>query len=220
MIQAVVFDMDGLMFDTERLCEEAFRCAGNQFGIEVRHEFFVRLLGLAVPEVDRCFLEEFGTGFPLAHFRRASSQYREAYIEERGLPEKPGLRPLLSYLSENRYGIAVASSTSAALVRSHLRRVGLDQLFGAVIGGDMVEHSKPAPDIYRRACEQLGVDPALCMALEDSYHGIRSAYSAGLKAVMVPDLLQPTEEISAMLFAKVDRLEQVIGLLEERKRYG
>lgn len=220
MIKAVVFDMDGLMFDTERLCEKAFRWAGQKLDFEISHEFFVSLLGVTRGEVERRFQEEFGHSFPMAHFWELSNDYRKTYIESYGLPEKPGLHPLLHYLSGHGYRIAVASSTDRPTVISHLNRAGIGDMFDVVVGGDMIEHSKPAPDIYLKACELLGVFPHDCIALEDSFHGIRSAYAAGLKTVMVPDLLPPAEEILPMLYAKVDRLDEIVELLERSRIHG
>lgn len=135
--------------------------------------------------------------------------------EREGLPEKPGVHEILEYLKENRIPTALASSTRRTAVMEHLDRAGITSYFQKIICGDMVEHGKPAPDIYLKACEELGVAPGQALAVEDSFNGIRSAYAAGLYTVMVPDQLPPTEEILALVDKKCDSLTELQAQLTE-----
>jgi len=124
---------------------------------------------------------------------------------------------ILTFLKENGYKIGLASSTSRHGVLGHVNRAGITDFFEVIVGGDMVEHSKPKPDIYLLACEKLGVKPENTIAIEDSPNGIRSAHAAGLKAVMVPDMIAPTPEIEALLYKKFDSLLGVRAMLAEQK---
>lgn len=135
--------------------------------------------------------------------------------EREGLPEKPGVHEILEYLKENRIPTALASSTRRTAVMEHLDRAGITSYFQKIICGDMVEHGKPAPDIYLKACEELGAAPGQALAVEDSFNGIRSAYAAGLYTVMVPDQLPPTEEILALVDKKCDSLTELQAQLPE-----
>ena len=143
---------------------------------------------------------------PGSHARPASRE---------GLPEKPGVHEILEYLKENRIPTALASSTRRTAVMEHLDRAGITSYFQKIICGDMVEHGKPAPDIYLKACEELGAAPGQALAVEDSFNGIRSAYAAGLYTVMVPDQLPPTEEILALVDKKCDSLTELQAQLPE-----
>ena len=128
---------------------------------------------------------------------------------------EPGVHEILEYLKENRIPTALASSTRRTAVMEHLDRAGITSYFQRIICGDMVEHGKPAPDIYLKACEELGVAPGQALAVEDSFNGIRSAYAAGLYTVMVPDQLPPTEEILALVDKKCDSLTELQAQLTE-----
>ena len=136
-------------------------------------------------------------------------------VEKEGLPMMKGAGELLTWLQEKGVKIALASSTGQEKVLSHLRRADFTDFFQVVIGGDMVEHSKPLPDIYLKACELLGVKPENAIAIEDSPNGIRSAAAAGMLPVMVPDMVEPTPEIEELLYHKCDSLFAVRDFLED-----
>ena len=138
------------------------------------------------------------------------------YFNEYGTPLKPGLIELLSYLKENNYKIAVATSSNKEVALNHFKRANITEYFEVIVCGDMIENSKPAPDIYLKACELLDVIPSECLAIEDSPNGIRSAFSAELKPVMIPDLIQPAEEILEMVHSKLANLNEVIHLLDSK----
>jgi HAD superfamily hydrolase (TIGR01509 family) len=138
-------------------------------------------------------------------------------MERDGMPMKPGVREILEWLKKHGYRIAMASSSSQKSVRHHLERAEILDYFETLTTGDMVKHSKPQPDIYQKACESIGQKPENCYAIEDSPNGIRSAYSAGMKVIMVPDLQQPDEEIQGKICGKCDSLLDVIAWLDREK---
>ena len=160
----------------------------------------------------------YGEDFPFDEFTETVHILMKKRLLEEGTPVKEGVREILEYLKENGYIIGMASSSSKESVMGHLKETGLEKYFRAVITGDMVEHSKPDPDIYLKACEELGVTPTNVVAIEDSHNGVRSAYRAGMKPVMVPDLIEPTPEIEAMLYGKFYSLLDVLDYMKNNNK--
>ena len=136
-------------------------------------------------------------------------------VDIEGLPIKKGVYEILKYLSESTYKIGLASSSSTESIHKNLKRADITDYFQVIVGGDMVEHSKPEPDIYLKACSSLGVNPEKSIAIEDSPNGIRSAKSAGMLPIMVPDMIQPSEEITAILYRQYESLLDVMEHLKE-----
>ena len=198
MTKAVVFDMDGVLFDTERLCQDSWIEVANRRGLPDMEIIFPKCIGRNANDSRQIVLEAYGADFDYEVFRREASDWFWKYLEENGLPVKEGVRELLNWLKEQGWRIGLASSTRRSSVISHLEQAGIKDFFEEIITGDMVEHSKPLPDIYLLACRKLMVDPAGTYAIEDSPNGIRSAYRAGMKPVMVPDLLSPDEEMEQL----------------------
>lgn len=215
--RAVVFDMDGLIFDSERLVLICWEKLAGKYHLEGMHEVMLRCIGTTKVKTKEIVLDYYGQDFPYeAYCAEASAMFHE--ISERdGLPVKKGVRELLNYLREQDIPTALASSTRLAVVTQELQQAGLYQYFREIVGGDQLMRSKPEPDIYLMACERLGVLPERAYAIEDSYNGIRSAYSAGMKPIMVPDLLPPTEEMREKSVVVLDDLLQVKEWLENRK---
>ncbi|HKM34292.1 MAG TPA: HAD-IA family hydrolase [Lachnospiraceae bacterium] len=219
-IEAVVFDMDGVLFDTERLCTEAWREEANLRNLGDMEKAIKGCVGLNLTDTKEFFLKEYGNDFLFDEFHANAGVRFKEKIEREGLPIKKGVKEILAYLKAAGYAIALASSTSKKGVLGHLQRTGLTSYFEEIISGDMVEHSKPQPDIYLMACKALHVDPQNAIAIEDSPNGIRSAYAAGMKPVMVPDLIAPTSEIESLLYAKCDSLLEVKELLQKQTLEG
>lgn len=213
MQKAIVFDMDGVLFDTERLFLEAGTQLLKESGIENAGEAMMGCIGLNTRDTKALFLKVCGEDFPFEEYQKKCGSLVKDKIIKEGLPLKRGVRELLAYLKEAGYRIALASSTSQKGIRKHLEVAGLEEYFAVVIGGDMIEHGKPEPDIYLRACGELGVNPEEAFAIEDSANGIRSAHGAGLKTIMVPDLIAPTPELKSLLYAKYDSLLDVKEML-------
>ena len=158
-MRAVVFDMDGVLFDTEVVCMKSWTAIAARRGLPMMEEVFPKCIGLNANDSRQVVLEAYGEDFDYPVFRQETAEWFRNYIEENGLPIKPGVHRLLDWLKENGYQIGLASSTRGESVFSHLKQAGIGGFFETVVTGDMVEHSKPRPDIYLRACRELGVAP-------------------------------------------------------------
>ena len=185
--------MDGLLFDTETLYGEAILTAAAEVGCTMSRDVFLQLIGRSREVNHRFLLEHYGADYPLEALIAAWGRHFRV-LAAAGLPLKPGAAELLDLLDELRLPRAIATSSTHATVRGHLVSHGLtDRFHGVVAHGDYA-NGKPAPDPFLKAAERLGVAPALCLALEDSHNGVRSASAAGMMTVMVPDLIPPTDE--------------------------
>lgn len=215
-MNAVIFDMDGLMFDTERVCIKAWDYAGEKMGVGKAGYMVLRTLGLNAALAWEAWKAEFGDGYDVKDLRRYTKEFQEKYYQENELPVKKGLYCLLDYLRDCGCKLAVASSSRRTRVEGHLRDARVSGYFQAVVGGDMVRRSKPNPEIYLRACGMLDESPPNCYALEDSKNGLVAAHRAGCVPIMVPDLWEPDEETLGILAGKFDDLEQVGDFLQLR----
>ncbi|NLL76116.1 MAG: HAD family phosphatase [Clostridiales bacterium] len=214
MTNAIIFDMDGILFDTERISCECWREVGQEMGLANLSKGVKGCVGLNRNDAEIFMKSLYGEEFPFDEFRGTVHALMKRRILEEGLPMKEGVIEILDYLTEEGYIVGLASSTSQKSVREHLAEAGITHYFRKIITGDMVEHSKPMPDIYLKACEELGVTPMNAIAIEDSPNGIRSAYRAGMKPIMVPDLIEPTPEIESMLYGKYYSLLDVMDYLK------
>ena len=210
---AVIFDMDGLLFDSERLYAQTILTAAAEVGCPMSHDIFLQLVGRS-REVNHAFLlGHYGPDYPLqALIATWGRHFRE--LAAAGLPLKPGAIELLDLLDDLRLPRAIATSSTHATVQANLLVHSLaDRFHGVVAHGDYAS-GKPAPDPFLKAAERLGVAPALCLALEDSHNGVRSASAAGMMAVMVPDLIPATDEMQELCALVVDDLHAVRLLLD------
>ncbi|MDO4787527.1 MAG: HAD family phosphatase [Fretibacterium sp.] len=214
MIAAVIFDMDGLMFDTEALNMKGWMEAGRRHGYEMTEEVVYGHIGANLATTRRLMTEHFGPGFDFDAVRADRVAWSFAQIEQNGMPEKPGLRELLAWLRGKALRTAIATSSERRFVDFYLGHADLGHSFDAIVSGDRVARSKPAPDIFLQAASELCATPADCVVLEDSYNGIKAAHAAGMRPVMVPDLLPPTPEVEGLLYRRVDSLSGVIPILE------
>lgn len=212
--QAVVFDMDGVIFDTERLVIEFWKEVAKKHNIPNIEHTCIQCLGTNRVRTREIFLENYGADFPYDPYRAEVTELFNTHYKGIPLPTKPGVRELLSYLQEQDIKVGLASSTAQHLVRDEIGTAGLLPYFQTLVCGDMVEHSKPAPDIFLKACEILNADPTKSIAIEDSFNGIRSAHCAGMTPIMVPDQVQPTDEIRALAFHVMPSLLDVLNWLK------
>lgn len=206
---AVIFDMDGVIFDSERLVLECWERIAAQYHFAGIREVFISCIGTNKVKTKEIVLDYYGEDFPYDEFSKEASLLFHQATDRDGLPVKKGVRELLDHLLGARVPVGVASSTRLEAVTQELKQAGLYEYFHTVVGGDQLKHSKPEPDIYLMACEKMGVTPECTYAIEDSYNGIRSAFRAGMKPIMVPDMLPATEEMRKKSVIILEDLLQV-----------
>lgn len=213
-MKAVVFDMDGVIFDSEVLVMETWEEVARLHGIPDVKKICWRCLGTNAQTSKKIFLDAYGQDFPYDKYKKEMSTLFHERAAGGKLPQKPGIKEILSFLKDHHIKTAVASSTREQVVRRELEEGGLLPWFDKVICGDMVSRSKPDPDIFLKACEVLKVSPSEAFAIEDSYNGIRSANSAGMRPIMVPDLAPPTEEMEDLAECILPSLLDVIEYIK------
>jgi HAD superfamily hydrolase (TIGR01509 family) len=211
---AAVFDMDGLMFDTERLAVEAWIAAGAEAGFEISRPVIEGTVGLDREGSRLALLAAYGPGFPYEAIRARRLQLAAQRIAANGVPIKEGLFELLRFLAERGFLLAVATSTDRARVAKLLDGAGAASFFQAVVCGDEVARNKPDPEIYLAAAAKLGIVPEYCIALEDSPSGIAAARGAGMLPIMVPDIAKPDALTQSRLYRKFDSLNEVMRFLK------
>jgi HAD superfamily hydrolase (TIGR01509 family) len=209
---AVVFDMDGLLFDTEALYQKAIMAAAVQGGHDTSSGIFEHAIGRTWDQTRAMLREHFGAAFPVEELIAAMARNFDEMALTR-LVMKPGVVELLDTLDELQMPRAIATSTAHHRVQHHLVAHNLVGRFHAIVGHGDYAASKPAPDPFLKAAERLGIEPRLCLALEDSHNGVRSACSAGMMTVMVPDLLEPTDDICVLCTFVARDLHQVRDLI-------
>ena len=215
-VQAVIFDMDGVIFDSERLVIECWQVIAEKHNIPDIVEICMRVQGKNRQETGKRFREKYGNDFPYDTYKKeVTALFRERYGEGR-LPLKPGVVEILQDLKQRCVPLALASSTRSDIVKLELEEARLLWFFDAVLGGDMAPRSKPEPDIFLAAAKVLGAIPANCYVLEDSFNGIRAAHRAGMHPIMVPDMQQPDEEMRGLAEVIVDDLPKAMGYLQAR----
>lgn len=215
-ITGAVFDMDGLMIDTEKLYLRYWKQAAADFGYDMQDEHVYAIRSLArkysIPKLKSFF----GQDFPTEDVRARRTELINAHIRDNGIELKKGLFELLDWLKAHGVKLAVATATPRERAEMYLKKINALDYFDAVICGDMITNGKPDPDIYLTAARELGLPPEQCAAFEDSPNGIKAAHSAGCHAVMIPDMTPPDEEITSLLDAVYDDLEQAISFFEGR----
>ena len=214
MIKTVIFDMDGLMFDTERLASEAWIGVGKRHGLPITEQLMNRMKGLKLEDCVCIFREELGEDFDYWTLRKERTEYINHWIQEYGMPIKPGLKKLLAWLKEHDYPIALATSTHSQKASHYLELAGVSGYFQYRVFGDMVQNGKPDPEIFLRAIKETETAAQQCLVLEDSYAGVEAGWRAGCQVIMVPDSLQPTERERGRIAACVKTLHEVILWLE------
>lgn len=216
MIKAVIFDMDGLMFDTERIAADMWKKAGREAGLVITDEFLRHIKGTNWAGAREWFYRFYDASYDFMAIRKRRAEYVKQYIDAHGLVVKKGLRELLSYLKEHGYQVILATSTYREQALGYLESTGVLPFFDGYVCGDMVTKSKPDPEIFLKAAELAGARPEECVVLEDSFNGIEAAYAGGFRPVMVPDMDQPDEALLKKLSACCGSLLDVTGYLEER----
>ena len=213
-IKAVIFDMDGLMLDTEKLLVKYWCEAANSLGFPMERWHALALRSFSGKFAKPQLKEWFGESCDYLTIRNLRVKLMSEYTDKYGIEKKAGLDTLLDYPKNNGYRTAVATATNIERAQEYLKQIGVYDKFEQIICGNMLENGKPCPDIYLYACEKLGLSPSECMALEDSPNGVKSASSAGCVTVMVPDLTSPEKEQLDVVYGVAESLDKVIDILE------
>ena len=213
MVSSIIFDMDGTLVDTEVVSQAAWDQALRRAGVENPAPIRRSFIGCNVVSNSRTLAGVLGSE------ERVHEVYKDhdktfAELSRTELVAKPGARETLEALRADGYRMALATSTSREPALARLARFNLDKMFDAMVCGDEIEHGKPDPEIFLRAAAALDVKPELCVVVEDSLNGVRAGHAAGMHVIMVPDLVEPTEEITGMCDAVVDTLFEVEGAVK------
>lgn len=209
--KAAVFDLDGTMFDSERIVAYSWNVVGKRmgYGEHLGDENIRNTLGMTRETRKQYYLDKYGEDFPYDEFQEEYPKVYVEYDKTYGVPVKEGLYELLDALEEKKIPAAVATSSSPDHAFWNLEQAGIRDRFAAVITGQMVKEGKPSPEIYLTACRELGVDPKTAMALEDAPSGIISASRAGMYTVLIPDLLEEFGEAQQYVCRQVRSLKEV-----------
>lgn len=213
LYKAVVFDMDGVIFDSERAVMQCWKEVASRHNIPDIEKAILACTGTTMVRTREIMLNLYGADFPYDEYARESSAIFHSRYDGGRLPMKPGVKELLTFLKEHDKKIALASSTRQQVVTDELRDAGIIEYFDRIICGDMVSRSKPAPDIFLKACEELNISPSDSYAIEDSYNGIRAAHAGGLHPIMVPDLLPADEEMQSLAEIVLPNLTSIMEYL-------
>ena len=210
----VVFDADGTLFDTENLMYEVWVEVGEEMNFPYPGREYLDYVGLNRAAVLSLMRERYGDGFDGADFMVRCVARLSERIEREGVPLKPGVREILSFLREENIPVGLATSTHRVRTQRRLELCGLTDYFQAVTTGDEVTKGKPDPEIYLTTCEKLGLSPENCLAVEDSKNGILSARAAGMSVAMIPDMIPPSEELLAQVWRRFDSLSELQNCLK------
>lgn len=200
-IKAVIFDMDGLLLDTERIFMSAYQMAANELGYDLSEKVYTKMIGHRADSSQAILRASFDADAPVDEIIDSARRYYYTLLEKGGIPLRPGVEAVLDYFSALDIPMAVATSTHRDLALTKLKSVHLLNRFTAVVSGDEVENGKPAPDIYLEAARLVDTLPAQCLVLEDSPTGLRAAHAAGMVPVHIPDLQPSTSLTESIAFA-------------------
>ena len=212
-MQAVIFDMDGTLIDTERVSQAAWRRAAQDFRIEIPERILHAFVGCSIPNAMNMIDDEFGDpAFTERLFNRRHEIFDATWEDE--LELKPGAAEAVAAVRERGLAVALATSSVRDRAITSMERLGLMELFDAAVFDEDIEHHKPAPDVYLVAADHLGVEPTRCVTVEDSFNGVRAGAAAGMRTIMVPDYNEPTPEIRALCAEVLTTLHELPAALD------
>lgn len=212
-IDAVIFDLDGTLIDTEKIYRKIWPEAMASLGYVYTDKQYLSMRSLGRPYSPAKFKSWYGDDFDYNLARRTRKKLFDEYISKNGIQRKPGAIKLLDFLRKNGITTAIATATDLDRATEYLKMTGLFDYFDKIISATMVDEGKPSPKVYEYACSQLGYTSDRCIAVEDAPNGITSAYRAGCKVIMVPDQTPCTEDLEPMLFACVDSLDKICEII-------
>ncbi len=216
-IEGIIFDMDGVLLDTEKLYVK-FWCQGaNFYGYEMKEYHALSIRSMARPFAIEKLKSYFGEDFDYYKVHEKRIELMDKFIEKNGIETKPYAQEILKFLKENHYKTALATATGIEKTKTYLKQTGLYDYFDKIVCASMVERGKPEPDIYLKAAELLKLNPDECIAVEDSPNGIKSAHRAGCITVMIPDLDLPDENTKKNTYKVLGNLNELKKLLAEIK---
>lgn len=213
--QLVIFDMDGLLFDTERLFQQKKAVVMQKYGYQQGEGDYEKTLGTCGQALLDILAELYGPDYPAEKISRETREIVNQQILAEGPPIKPGILQLLTWLKERNISCCVASSTCTDIVCTYLKCGNLDQYFSYVIGGDQVTASKPDPEIFLKACEKMQVMPEHALVLEDSQNGVLAAIHGGIPAICIPDMAVPRDFVLEKTAAVVSSADDIPELFEQ-----
>ena len=215
MIDGFIFDMDGILFDTERLFNECFSKALRSYGVEDVDYYINICIGRSTVESKKLCMERLPKDFPYDEMQMKLREMFNSRLMEGGMPVKTGVYLMLEYLKANRYPIGLASSSSMRSVTHHLEEANMKEYFSVIVSGDMVERGKPQPDIYLCALEQMKLKGKNVIAFEDSPNGLKAATAAGIKAVMIPDQIEYSDELKPYVYERFNTMTAALEALKK-----
>ena len=214
--KAVIFDMDGLMIDSERVTWEGYQRECSLRGYEMTLDFYMQMLGHPMSAVRKMMQEHFGDSFPMEEIIHSVHHNMDLQFSTKGVPVKPGLMNLLKYTKEHGYRTMVATSSDRDRVERILKYAGIEEYFNDIICGNEVAQGKPNPDIFLKGCRKLAVEPEETYVVEDSEMGVLAAFRAGIDVICVPDMKEPEEEYREMTLCVVRSLSEVKDVIAAR----
>jgi HAD superfamily hydrolase (TIGR01509 family) len=215
-IRAAIFDMDGLLFDTESIARWAWKQALASHGYMMSDDFYKEFVGRDLSWREKILKQRYGNNFPFDAITTQRIEIGDRRELQEGLPLKTGVLDLLYQLNHLGIVVALATGTSRSRTIRRLTNAGIPHYFTTIVTSEDVAEGKPAPDIYLEASRRINVAPVQCVVFEDSCVGIEAAFSAGMYPIMVPDIEQPSPEIRCLAYQVLDSLEQASELLEQR----
>lgn len=214
-IELIIFDMDGLMFDSERIAFSAWQEVLNKHGYEITLDFYLNLIGSNEERIKELCSKEYGSDFPFDELKQERYQVVDRIINNKGLLLKTGLKEILDYLQDKPLKKAVATSTNRERALKLLNLHKLVPYFDYILCGDEITKSKPHPEIFLKVCEKLNCEPTKTIVLEDSIAGIIASFNANMIPIMIPDMIEPNEAVKDKIYKCFNNLLEVKKYLTE-----